>query len=88
MEIWFVVILVLLAIIPHIFSYVFKRILRQNGYQSSFFLGSLYDLPNFIRLIRNEPDSRKRRRYKLVLTGTILSPFVFVIGAMVLISMS
>jgi hypothetical protein len=60
--------------------YTFKLILRRNGYRTSFWsITILDDMSEIQRLIKNEPDQKKKHEYKRLVFSQIL--FIFLLLA-------
>jgi hypothetical protein len=77
---------ILLCFVSNVYFFAAKTILRQKGIKTSLFRGRVRDLPDFIEITSNEPDQQKRQGYRQVLVGMLISTFLFLVSAILLLS--
>jgi flagellar biosynthesis protein FlhB len=77
-------VLAMVISLANIFYYLFKSVLRSNGVSTSYFWGLFGDIPDFIEIIRNEPNTQIKLKYQIILIGLLLSRLFFIILMIVL----
>lgn len=82
MSVW----LIIIAISANLSWYKMKGILKDNGIKVSYWYGHLNDIPNFYRLIQNEPNATLKSQYQRLFYFIIVQFILFIISAFYLLS--